>query len=114
MEAAGLTVGVVALTGLFNNAVDCFEYIQLGRNFSKGFQTNLLKLDSVRLRLSRWGECIGIGSDMQKMRSFHQAMMSTQDIRQAEGILGQVFDNAHLLLCDPKGDLDRVTTINPS
>jgi hypothetical protein len=35
MEVGGLTVGVLALAGLFNNAVDCFEYVQLGRNFGK-------------------------------------------------------------------------------
>jgi hypothetical protein len=31
-ELAGLAVGLLALVGLFNNAVDCFSYIQAGRN----------------------------------------------------------------------------------
>jgi hypothetical protein len=53
MEPVGLTVGVIALAGLFNNAVDSFEYIQLRRNFGEDFQTSLLKLDNARLRLSR-------------------------------------------------------------
>jgi hypothetical protein len=52
-EAAGLVVGVVALAGLFNNTVECFEFVQLGRAFWKDFQTSQLKLDSARLRLSR-------------------------------------------------------------
>jgi Prion-inhibition and propagation len=52
-EAAGLAVSVIALTGLFSNAVECFEVIQLGRNFGKNFQTNQPKLNSARLRLSR-------------------------------------------------------------
>lgn len=46
MEPTSLATGIVALAGLFNNAIDCFEYVQLGRNFGKNFQTSLLKLDS--------------------------------------------------------------------
>ncbi|GME31684.1 uncharacterized protein LTHEOB_3110 [Neofusicoccum parvum] len=60
MEPAGLAVGVVGIAALFNNAVECFEYIQLGRNFGKDFGTSQLKLDNARLRLSRWGEAIQI------------------------------------------------------
>lgn len=52
-EAAGLAASVIALAGLFNNTVECFEFIQLGRNFGKNFQTSQLKLDNARLRLSR-------------------------------------------------------------
>jgi hypothetical protein len=37
MEPTGLAVGIIALAGLFNDAVDCFEYVQLGRNFGKNF-----------------------------------------------------------------------------
>jgi Prion-inhibition and propagation len=43
MEPVGLTVGVIALAGLFNNAVDSFEYIQLGWNtvISQPMQCNM-------------------------------------------------------------------------
>ncbi|KAF2022602.1 hypothetical protein EK21DRAFT_105696 [Setomelanomma holmii] len=50
-EAAGLVVGVVALAGLFNNTVECFEF------------TSQLKLDSARLRLSRWGKSLDLDKD---------------------------------------------------
>lgn len=36
-EAAGLVVGVVGLASLFNNTVEWFEFIQLGRAFGKNF-----------------------------------------------------------------------------
>lgn len=65
MEAGSLAIGIVALAGLFNNALDCFEYIQLGRCFSTNFQTGLLKLGNARLRLSRWGESVGLTSELQ-------------------------------------------------
>ena len=51
-EVAGLALSVVTLVGLFNNTVDCFKYVQLGRGLGKSFQTSQLKLDNARLRLS--------------------------------------------------------------
>jgi hypothetical protein len=51
-ETAGL-VGVMAHAGLFNNTVECFEFVQLGRTLGKDLQTNQLKLNNARLRLPR-------------------------------------------------------------
>jgi len=67
MEAAGLTVGVVALAGLFNNAVDCFDYVQAGRSFGKNSQICLTKLSNAQLRVSRWGESVGL-SDLRMFK----------------------------------------------
>jgi hypothetical protein len=64
MEPAGLAVGVFAIAGLFNNAVDCFEYVQLGRTFKTNFTTCILKLDDAKLRLSRWGQAVGLSGDL--------------------------------------------------
>ena len=90
-EAAGLTVGVVALAGLFNNSVQCFEYVELGRTFGKSYQTCQLKLDSARLRLSRWGCSIGLSGDLQEARSLEQHV-DAQAIEQANELLGQVME----------------------
>ena len=68
-ETAGLVVGVVALAGLFNTTVECFEFVQLGRNFGKDFQTSQLKLDNARLRLSRWGKSLGLVEDVRDLAS---------------------------------------------
>ena len=64
MGPAELTVGVVGLVGLFKDDVDCFEYIQLGRNFGRDFQTSFLKFGIARLRLSRWGQALGLSDDI--------------------------------------------------
>ena len=56
-EAAGLAFGVF---GAFTDAVQCFEYVQLARNFDKDYQTAVLKLDVAQLRLSRWGVSVGM------------------------------------------------------
>jgi hypothetical protein len=90
MEPVGFAVGVIALAGLFNNAVDCFEYVQLGRNFSSKFQTNIIRLDNARLRLSRWGQAVGVGSDLAEIRSLDSATLSQEDIKRAEEMLGQI------------------------
>ncbi|EUC40024.1 hypothetical protein COCMIDRAFT_67068, partial [Bipolaris oryzae ATCC 44560] len=57
-ETAGLLIGAVSLTTIFTTCVDCFEYVQLGRNFGKDYQRALLKLDIAKLRLSRWADVV--------------------------------------------------------
>jgi Prion-inhibition and propagation/SesB domain on fungal death-pathway protein len=88
-EAAGLVVGVVALAGLFNNTVECFELIQLGRNFGQNFQTCQLKLDNAKLRLSRWGKSWGLSDDIQDAQSLEDRIGS-ENIKHAEALLGQI------------------------
>lgn len=123
-DPAGLTVGVVALAGLFNNAVQCFEYVQLGRGFGKDFQTSQLKLDNARLRLSRWGSSLGLGNNNQDVQALGERF-NPDTVKQAQALLGQIlelFDNAEsvsdkyrnraqpnddrLAICNPQTDLD--------
>lgn len=99
MEAGGLAVGIVALAGLFNNAVDCFEYVQLGRSFGTNFQTSLLKLDNARLRLSRWGQAVGLSGNIENVQSLEAAVIPAEDIPKAEKILGQILE----LFADAEG-----------
>lgn len=118
MEPTGLAVGVLGLAGLFNNAVDCFKYIQLGRNFGIDFQTCLLKLDIAQLRLSRWGYSIGLSGDAQNARSLEDTLGSQKDVSKAEEILGHIIElfarveqaapNTPSLTYDPQADLTPV------
>jgi hypothetical protein len=91
-EAAGLAIGIIGLSGLFNNAVDCFEYVQIGRGFGRDFQTSLLKLDVARLRLTRWGESVGLGSALDEAQSLESTVFSAKAVPLAERILGQIQD----------------------
>ena len=90
MEPIGLTVGIVGLVSVFNNAVDCFEYVQLGRSFGTNFQTSLLKLDNARLRLSRWGQAVGLSGDVANVQSLQSTNLAEEDISKAERLLGQI------------------------
>jgi hypothetical protein len=92
MEGAGLAVGIVALAGLFNNAIDCFEYVRLGRAFGTNFQTSLLKLDNARLRLSRWGESVGLDGDFSNAHAIKLAIGPPEDLTAAERVLSQIMD----------------------
>ncbi|KAL8823652.1 MAG: hypothetical protein Q9191_005666 [Dirinaria sp. TL-2023a] len=99
MEPAGLTVGVLTVAGLFNNAVDCFEYVQIGRSFGQRYQNGLLKLDGARLRLSRWGQSVGLSGELEDTQSLPQVLGSAQSVTKAEEILGQILE----LFADAEG-----------
>ncbi|CZR58313.1 related to Heterokaryon incompatibility protein s [Phialocephala subalpina] len=63
-EIFGVAASALSIAALFNNVVDCFEYIQLGRNFGTDYQTCQLRLDIARLRLSRWGAAVDINDNV--------------------------------------------------
>ena len=62
-EPFGIVAGAVSIAATFNACVECFEYVQLGRHFGRDFQTNQIKLDCCKLRLTRWGESVDIHND---------------------------------------------------
>ncbi|KAG9228056.1 prion-inhibition and propagation-domain-containing protein [Amylocarpus encephaloides] len=91
MEIAGLTIGIAGLASIFNNIVDSFEYIRLARSFGRTFETNLLRLDVARLRLSRWGEAVGLSGNVtdQDTRQY-TSILSDDVILVANDILGRI------------------------
>lgn len=62
-EAFGAVAGALSVAALFNNCVDCFGYIQLGRRFGRDFERCQLKLDITRPRISRWEEAVDVNAD---------------------------------------------------
>lgn len=81
VEVPGLVIGGVSLAGLFTACVECFEYIQLGRQLGKDYQTSLLKLDLLRLRLSRWFNAIS---------NSNVVAQPEDEMEKAKNILGQI------------------------
>ncbi|EEP76507.1 predicted protein [Uncinocarpus reesii 1704] len=128
IEPARLALGAAGLAGLFKNVVDCFEYIQIGRNFGTAFQTSILNLDVARLRLTRWGEFVGLAR-WDGLQSLKETKLSTECIAKAELLLGQIEDlfvegegiserykrrcssEQSLAAYDPKTDLDKTRTL---
>jgi len=100
MEAAGLGVGVVALAGLFNNAVDSYGYVRLGKYYARDFETSQTKLDLSRLQLSRWGEALGLTVPFTKTTQLSSSIGPADEVAKAEKALGNIvnlLDDAQLL-----------------
>ncbi|KAL8719559.1 MAG: hypothetical protein Q9181_008051 [Wetmoreana brouardii] len=97
MEAAGLAAGVAGLAGLFSTCVECFDYIQLGRQFGQDYGKCLLKLDAARLQLSRWGVAMGLGTvenaGLQHKQQHLAFNISSQEIKLAQSLLMQILDS---------------------
>lgn len=86
-----------AILGAFNDAVQCFEYVQVARNFDQDFQTATLKLDISRLRLSRWGQSVGMDRVEKNMHLLPTVAGSLEDHQKAKELLDQIvelFDDA--------------------
>ena len=59
-EAAGLTLGVLGITALFNNALECFQYVRVAKDFGQDFETYQIRLHLSEIRLSHCGSVVGI------------------------------------------------------
>ena len=90
MEPVGFAIGVAGLTGAFTACVDCFEYIQLGRQFGQDYGKCLLKLDTAKVRISRWGAAMGLGPEPYLK---HKISASDEEIRLAQRLLEQILDS---------------------
>ncbi|KAK4233550.1 prion-inhibition and propagation-domain-containing protein [Achaetomium macrosporum] len=62
-EVFGVVAGALNVAALFNNCVDCFEFVQLGRRFGRDYERCQLRLDIARTRLGRWGEAVKVNDD---------------------------------------------------
>lgn len=86
-ETAGLIIGAVSLTTIFTTCVDCFEYVQLGRNFGKDYQRALLKLDIAKLRLSRWADVVD-----ESRNQYRVSVGTSAEAEKVKEILGEIVD----------------------
>lgn len=88
-EIFGVVAGALSVAALFNNVVDCFEYIQLGRNFGADYQTCQLRLDIAWLRLSRWGAAVDINNNAR----FADIEPADKEARLAKRTLEQILNH---------------------
>lgn len=88
MEAVGFAIGAGSLAGAFTACVDCFEYIQLGRQFGQDYGKCLLKLDAAKVRITRWGVAMGLGPVLSLERRY-----SKSDIEMARNLLDQIMES---------------------
>ncbi|KAJ0413982.1 prion-inhibition and propagation-domain-containing protein [Aspergillus carlsbadensis] len=115
---------------LFNDAVQSFAYVQMGANFGASFRTSLLKLDVVRLRLTRWGQSVGLanvvegGGGGDDGKQLQMTKLAPEDQEQVQDLLAQILElfaeaeaaskrlrrrNPSLKVLDPAEELDGVS-----
>lgn len=87
MESAGFAIGVAGLLGVFPACVDCFECIQIGRQFGQDYGKCLLQLDTAKLRMSRWGVAIGLGPGTNLKQKIS---VSDEELILAQSLLEQI------------------------
>ncbi|KAM0228001.1 hypothetical protein ACHAP5_012057 [Fusarium lateritium] len=62
-EVFGAVTGAIGVTALFNNCIDCFDYVQIARHFGQDFSRYQLRLDVAKCRLARWGATVNINNN---------------------------------------------------
>jgi hypothetical protein len=90
MEPVSLAVSIASLAPLLQTALDCFQYIRLSKTFGKDFEICRLRLDSVQLRLSRWGEATGLGSDTASIVTLDDSSFAEEDKNGIKVRLGHI------------------------
>lgn len=85
-EIFGVVAGALSVAALFNNCVDCFEFVQLGRRFGRDYERCQLRLDIARARLGRWGEAVKVNDDPQ----FSISSPTDKSAKLAQSILEEV------------------------
>ncbi|CEJ61226.1 hypothetical protein PMG11_09763 [Penicillium brasilianum] len=76
---------------MLNGVVQLFGSVQMGEGFSNSFKTSLLKVDVIRLRLTRWGQSVGL-ANFADLESLQQTKLSPEDIPRVEELLGGIMD----------------------
>jgi len=89
MDPASTAMGAAGLLGLFTTCMQCFEYIQYGRQFGEHYESAVLKLDICKLRLHRWAQSLGL-SDDPKSQARLEASLSKREIAIAKNLLGNI------------------------
>lgn len=92
MEIFGAVASALNVAALFNNCVDCFEYVQLARQFGQDYERCQLKVDIIRTRLSRWGQAVAINEDP-RFAATSPADPLAQQVRSVLEEIGLLFES---------------------
>lgn len=55
-----MSISVVALVGLFENAITCFTRVRMARSYGSDLNFLMVRFEVLHLRLTRWGEATGL------------------------------------------------------
>jgi hypothetical protein len=86
MEVAGMAIGSAGLAAVVGTCLSAFEYMDSGRQYGKEYQTMVLRLSVLELRLSRWGEPVQFGENTEGQRF----AITPNQAEQVEALLGHI------------------------
>lgn len=97
-EAAGLTLGTVALASLFTTCIECIEYFELSKSYEYDYGLACLKLSLLKSRLDNWWYATGLCSNDHEGRPPSTGWPRKRDVIQTslQGIV-DIISNAELL-----------------
>lgn len=96
---------------MLNSVVGYFGSIQMGQNFGESFKNSLLKLGVIRLRLTRWGQSVGLANlDNANAQSLANIAISDEDIPMVKELLGSIMESFD----DAERTSNRIKKRNPS
>jgi hypothetical protein len=90
MEPVSLSVSVVALATIFDSALNCFKHVKVAKSFGSDYQTYVLRLQNLQLRLSRWGEIVGLGKGLAALETSTASPLQESQLKQAEELVGHI------------------------
>jgi hypothetical protein len=95
-DPVGAVLGAVslatALSGTLVSVVECFEYLELGRRFGKDFDKSQVRLEALKLQITRWGISSGTLPDPQT-RKRRVINVDTDTANVAERLLGSILED---------------------
>ncbi|KAF4985682.1 hypothetical protein FDECE_16392 [Fusarium decemcellulare] len=83
MEAAGLVLGALGISGLFTACIQNFDIVVNSRNFGHEFDLLCTQLGLQRIRLVLWGESLGLVPGPSEKRIPYHTTIERDDIRPA-------------------------------
>lgn len=88
-ETAGLVIGGIGLLSLFDSCMSAFEYVDSGRQYGKDYNKAALKINLLRLRLSRWKQTVDIRDSLDGISNKVQ-VASPDEVKRVEELLGYI------------------------
>jgi hypothetical protein len=89
-KLARLVIGGVALASLYSTCLDAITSVRVARSFGASYETCLLRLDILALRLSRWGESVRILGDSSRRPKYEFSIPSPKEADTVQRLLGAI------------------------
>ncbi|KAL2670080.1 hypothetical protein Neosp_014961 [[Neocosmospora] mangrovei] len=104
MEATGLVLGALGISGLFTACIQNFDIVVKSRHFGQEFDLLCTQLALQRVRLVLWGEALGLIPDPTGSKIPYNKAIERGDIRPA---IESTLNHLHLLLQNAEVVTDR-------